>query len=71
MRAELHPDFVFSAVIGTGVAHFHQHVFVRHAGTPAQYDWDASGRWPDAPRGTTPTAVELCSRLRLHHLVHR
>jgi len=23
---------VFSAVIGTGVAHFHQHVFIRHAG---------------------------------------
>src|SRR5829696_6971918 len=41
LRAELHPDFVFSAVIGTGVPHFHQHVFVRHAGTPAQYDWHA------------------------------
>lgn len=69
LRAELQPDFVFSAVIGTGVAHFHQHVFVRHAGTPAEYDWHSGADWPDAVRGTTATVEELCSRLR-PHLVH-
>src|ERR1700754_613647 len=39
LRAELDPEHVFSAVIGTGVAHFHQHVFPRHRGTPAETHW--------------------------------
>ena len=64
LRTELRPDFVFSAIVGTGVAHFHQHLFVRHAGTPARYEWMASGRWPDAPRGSLDDVVDLCGRLR-------
>src|SRR5687767_11564449 len=46
LRAELQAEFVFSAVVGTGVAHFHQHVFTRHPGTPAEVRWFASGDWP-------------------------
>ena len=38
-------------VAGLGVAHFHQHVFVRHAGTPTSYGWCEP--WPDAPHGNT------------------
>ena len=34
LRTELAPDFVFTMVVGMGIAHFHQHLFVRHAGTP-------------------------------------
>ncbi len=64
LRSELSADFVFSAIVGMGIAHFHQHVFVRHAGTPAEYDWMAGDQWPEAPRATTPAVVELCSRLR-------
>jgi ATP adenylyltransferase len=66
LQAELGADFIFSAVVGMGVAHFHQHVFVRHAGTPAEYDWMASHEWPDAPRGPLSAVVELCGRLRPH-----
>ena len=64
LRTELGADFVFSAIAGMGIAHFHQHLFVRHAGTPAEYGWMAGDQWPDAPRGPTPMVVELCSRLR-------
>jgi diadenosine tetraphosphate (Ap4A) HIT family hydrolase len=64
LRSELGAEFVFSAVVGTGVPHFHQHVFARHAGTPAEYGWMASHQWPDAPRGTTEAVVDLCRRLR-------
>lgn len=64
LRAELHPDFVFSAVVGTGVSHFHQHLFVRPAGTPARFGWMEGDKWPDAPRGTLDDIVELCGRLR-------
>lgn len=66
LRAELNPDFVFSAIIGMGQAHFHQHVFVRHPGTPADYDWFTGDTWPGAPRGTAAAVEELGSRLRCH-----
>ena len=64
LRTELAADFVFSAVIGMGIAHFHQHLFVRHPGTPAEYGWMAGDEWPGAPRGPLPMVVELCRRLR-------
>ena len=57
---------VFSAIVGMAIPHFHQHLFVRHAGTPAEYDWMAGDRWPGAPRGDEPAVVELCGRLRRH-----
>jgi ATP adenylyltransferase len=63
LRIELGADFVFSAIIGMGIPHFHQHLFVRHPGTPAEYDWMAGDQWPDAPRGSTAEITELCVRL--------
>jgi ATP adenylyltransferase len=64
LRTELNADFVFSAVAGMSHAHFHQHVFARHPGTPAEYGWMKGDQWPDAPRGQTSAIVELCERLR-------
>jgi ATP adenylyltransferase len=64
LRTELGADFVFSAIVGMGVAHFHQHLFVRHPGTPTEYGWMAGDKWPDAPRGPTPVVADLCRRLR-------
>ncbi|HET8684819.1 MAG TPA: histidine triad (HIT) protein [Micromonosporaceae bacterium] len=64
LRAELAPEFVFSAVIGTGVPHFHQHVFPRYPDTPEEYDWAASAQWPGAPHGGPAELADLCARLR-------
>ncbi|GGU49315.1 histidine triad (HIT) protein [Lentzea flava] len=61
LRAELDPEFVFSAVVGRAVAHFHQHVFVRHRGTPDELAWHED--WPDAPTGDV---AALCARLRTY-----
>ncbi|PPK92669.1 diadenosine tetraphosphate (Ap4A) HIT family hydrolase [Kineococcus xinjiangensis] len=47
---------VFSAIVGMGVAHFHQHVFLRPASTPGSVPWPESGTWPGA---VTVTADEL------------
>jgi len=58
LRAELDVDFVHTAVSGMGVAHFYEHVFVRHTGTPQLYMWWQE--WPDAPLGDIPA---LCKRL--------
>ena len=49
LRSELNIASVHSFVAGIGVAHFHQHVFVRHIGSPEQYAWWQ--QWPDAPQG--------------------
>ncbi len=49
LYSELEVEHVHSMVAGLGVAHFHQHVFVRHAGTPSGYQWWE--QWPAAPRG--------------------
>lgn len=63
LRAEVEPEpeSVHSAIAGRGSAraHFHQHVFVRHRGTPATRGW-MDVDWPGAPRGDVG---DLCGRL--------
>jgi len=60
LRAELAPEHVFSAIAGRSVAHFHQHVFVRHQGTPAEVGWLDSPLWT----GTPVVDIDaLCGRL--------
>ncbi|MEC3915747.1 HIT family protein [Nocardia sp. CDC160] len=64
LRTELSPDYVFSAITGRSVAHFHQHVFVRPAGTPDTVSWFDS--WADGPRMDESTLGLLCERLAAH-----
>jgi len=64
MREELSPEFVFSAIAGRRVSHFHQHVFVRHSGTPDQVDWMDAGSWDGAPRATHGQIAALSRRLQ-------
>jgi ATP adenylyltransferase len=66
LRAELDVAFLHSAIINAGLEHFHQHVYVRHAGTPEQYAWHRADEWPDAPHGDRTTVTELCRRLAAH-----
>lgn len=68
LRAELNADFVFSAIVGRGVAHFHQHVFARHPGTPDEYGWMHGDQWPQGPRGNAARIAELCVLLRPYFL---
>ena len=63
LRAELDIEFVHTMVAGLNVPHFHQHVFVRHRGTPGEVKW--SQPWPEAPGGDIPA---LARRLA-HHLL--
>lgn len=63
LRAELDPEFVHTAVLGRRFAHFHQHVYVAHRGTPAEYPWWRADEWPDAPHGGPAEVAALCDRL--------
>lgn len=49
LRAELDIELVQALVSGRDVAHFHEHVYVRHTGTPHHVQWWQS--WDDAPAG--------------------
>lgn len=60
LRAELAPEYVFSAIAGRSVAHFHQHVFVRYRGTPSELGWMDGPSWTGAP---TVDIGALCGRL--------
>ncbi|WP_107655534.1 HIT domain-containing protein [Nocardia suismassiliense] len=66
LRTELAPDFVFSAIAGRSVAHFHQHVFVRPQGTPDAVGWFDSDSWTEGPRIDEPALADLCARLSTH-----
>jgi ATP adenylyltransferase len=66
LRSELFAEHVFSAIVGTGVAHFHQHLFARHPGTPSDVAWIDSDDWAGAPRVAGAELAELGSRLAVH-----
>ncbi|WP_082899923.1 HIT domain-containing protein [Rhodococcus phenolicus] len=49
LECELAPAFVFSAIAGRSAPHFHQHVFVRPAGTPDAVPWNDTDAWGERP----------------------
>ena len=64
LEAELVPEYVFSAIAGRSVSHFHQHVFVRPFGTPDSVVWNDVDSWDGAPRVDEHALGLLCCRLR-------
>ena len=66
VRSELDVDAVHAMVINTRLEHFHEHVVVRHRGTPTEYSWHEVDEWVDAPRGGPSDVASLCERLARH-----
>jgi ATP adenylyltransferase len=66
LRAELDVDSVHAMVVNTRFEHFHEHVVVRHLGTPQNYTWHEVDDWPGAPNGGPPEVATLCERLARH-----
>ena len=66
LKAALDASHVFSAVVGRGVPHFHEHVFVRYNGTPDEYAWLDGDEWEGAGRGDTAAVESLAEILRSH-----
>lgn len=66
LRAELAPEFVFSAITGLSVTHFHQHVFARPHGVPRSLHWFDLDSWRDGPRIDGPGLADLSGRLAAH-----
>jgi ATP adenylyltransferase len=61
MVRELDAENVFSAVIGRGIPHFHEHLFVRHRGTALDVPWHRSDE--HAPRADEAAVADLARRL--------
>jgi ATP adenylyltransferase len=66
LRAELAVDAVHAMVINTRLEHFHEHVVVRHRGTPETCSWHEVDDWSGAPRGGPSDVARLCERLSRH-----
>jgi diadenosine tetraphosphate (Ap4A) HIT family hydrolase len=64
MRNALGADFVFAAVIGTGVPHFHLHLVARYPETPADVPWHGVDEWSGAPRGGEDEIAAASERIR-------
>ncbi len=62
LRAVFDVDYVHAAIINTGLEHFHEHVYLRHRGTPSDYRWLDADAWPGAPHGDADAVVQSCSR---------
>jgi diadenosine tetraphosphate (Ap4A) HIT family hydrolase len=64
-------DQVFSAIVGMSVPHFHQHVFVRHPGTPPTVPWHDPEAWDECPRLSVEELnhLSVSLRVRLHSMV--
>ena len=62
LRRETGATFVFAAVIGTGVAHFHEHLICRHVDTPSSVSWHESAH--AAPRADGRAVNAFAKRLR-------
>jgi diadenosine tetraphosphate (Ap4A) HIT family hydrolase len=61
LHEALDAEHVFAAVVGRGVPHFHEHLFVRHPGTAADVAWDDS---PEAgPQADEAAVADLAARL--------
>ena len=54
-------DWVHSAVIGTGVPHFHQHLVACYPGTPLDLPWH--DEWAEGPHGGAEEIAELALKL--------
>lgn len=61
LRAETGASFVFAAVIGTGVSHFHEHLISRHPETPPSVPWHDSAL--AGPRGDKEAVAALVRHL--------
>jgi histidine triad (HIT) family protein len=63
MKEALGADYVFAAVIGTGVPHFHLHLLARYPQTPSDVRWHEVDEWDGAPRGGYDDVAALTARL--------
>jgi diadenosine tetraphosphate (Ap4A) HIT family hydrolase len=57
-------EWVYSAVIGTAVPHFHQHLLPRYPGTPREVPWHSVDEWEGGRRGGAAEIAELAGRLK-------
>ena len=64
LKETLGADYVFAAVIGTGVPHFHLHLLARHPDAPPDLAWHSVDEWAGAPHGDEREVANLSERIR-------
>lgn len=57
-------EWVYSAVIGTGVPHFHLHLLPRYPATPREVPWHAIDEWDGGPHGGAAEIEDFVGKLK-------
>jgi histidine triad (HIT) family protein len=57
-------EWVYSAVVGNAVPHFHLHLLPRYPGTPRDIPWHSVDEWKGARHGGAHEIAELVARLQ-------
>lgn len=68
LRAELDAEAVHAYLSNRALEHVHEHVVVRHRGTPDTLPWHEVTEWTGTPRGDLADVETLCERLARHFL---
>ena len=55
---------IYTFITGDGVKHMHEHVVIKHTGTPKEYNACRVDEWPEAPRGGYNDIVELNKEIK-------
>jgi len=55
---------IYTFILGDGVKHLHQHVIIKHNGTPKEYRACRVDEWPEAPRGSYADIMCLNSEIK-------
>ncbi len=64
VKETLGADYVFAAVIGTHVPHFHMHLLARYPDTPREVPWHDVDEWEGAPHGGYEDVAALTARIK-------
>jgi histidine triad (HIT) family protein len=57
-------EWVYSAVVGRAVPHFHLHLLPRYPGTPRDVQWHSVDEWEGPEHGGAHEIAELVARLQ-------
>lgn len=55
---------VYVFITGDGVKHMHEHVVIKHIGTPKEYNACRVDEWPEAPRGGYKDIISLNKEIK-------
>lgn len=61
----LNGERIYTFILGDGVPHMHEHVVIKHSGTPNEYKGFKVDEWQGAPRGGHEDIMKLNNDIKV------